>query len=90
MSTTNPHMSVHINLAPIPRHPLDDLPNFMNSSHDSLLSDQNSLVALKGLCSNRRLMQLRILSRLHEHPGGQNEDRRCHVGVLTGGLRNRA
>jgi hypothetical protein len=29
-------------------HPLDDIPNFMNSSHDSLLSDQNFLVALKG------------------------------------------
>jgi hypothetical protein len=28
-------------------HPLDDIPNFMNSSHDSLLSDQNFLVALK-------------------------------------------
>jgi hypothetical protein len=32
-------------------HPLDDIPNFMNSSHDSLLSDQNFLVALKRLCS---------------------------------------
>ena len=32
-------------------HPLDDIPNFMNSSHDSLLSDQPFLVALKGLCS---------------------------------------
>jgi hypothetical protein len=28
-------------------HPLDDVPNFMNSSHDSLLSDQPFLVALK-------------------------------------------
>jgi hypothetical protein len=28
-------------------HPLDDLPNFMNSSHDSLPSDQPFLVALK-------------------------------------------
>ena len=27
-------------------HPLDDIPNFMNSSDDSLLSDQNFLVAL--------------------------------------------
>ena len=27
-------------------HPLDDIPNFMNSSHDSLLSDQPFLVAL--------------------------------------------
>ena len=26
-------------------HPLDDIPNFMNSSHDSLLSDQPFLVA---------------------------------------------
>jgi hypothetical protein len=32
-------------------HPLDDIPNFMNSSHDSLLSDQNFLVALKRLGS---------------------------------------
>ena len=32
-------------------HPLDDLPNFMNSSHDSLPSDQPFLVALK--CSSR-------------------------------------
>jgi hypothetical protein len=32
-------------------HPLDDIPNFMNSSHDSLLSDQNFLVALNCLCS---------------------------------------
>ena len=32
-------------------HPLDDIPNFMNSSHDSLPSDQPFLVALKGLCS---------------------------------------
>jgi hypothetical protein len=31
-------------------HPLDDLPNFMNSSHDSLPSDQPFLVALNGLC----------------------------------------
>ena len=28
-------------------HPLDDIPNFMNSSHHSLLSDQPFLVALK-------------------------------------------
>ena len=28
-------------------HPLDDIPNFMNSSHDSLPSDQPFLVALK-------------------------------------------
>ena len=35
-------------------HPLDDIPNFMNSSHDSLLSDQNFLVALKRLGSSRR------------------------------------
>jgi hypothetical protein len=33
-------------------HPLDDIPNFMNSSHDSLLSDQPFLVALKQLGSN--------------------------------------
>jgi hypothetical protein len=26
-------------------HPLDDKPNFMESSHDSLLSDQHCLVA---------------------------------------------
>jgi hypothetical protein len=32
-------------------HPLDDIPNFMNSSHDSLLSDQNFLVALSRLCT---------------------------------------
>jgi hypothetical protein len=30
-------------------HPLDDIPNFMNSSHDSLPSDQPFLVALKTL-----------------------------------------
>jgi len=28
-------------------HPLDDKPNFMKSSHDSLLSDQHCLVATK-------------------------------------------
>ena len=32
-------------------HPLDDLPNFMNSSHDSLPSDQPFLVAPIRLCS---------------------------------------
>jgi len=33
-------------------HPLDDIPNFMNSSHDSLPSDQPFLVALFRLCSS--------------------------------------
>ena len=32
-------------------HPLDDLPNFTNSSHSSLLSDQPFLVALIRLCA---------------------------------------
>jgi len=44
-------------------HPLDDIPNFMNSSHDSLLSDQPFLVALKQLGSRnpcyRRFLQVK-------------------------------
>jgi hypothetical protein len=35
-------------------HPLDDIPNFMNSSHDSLPSDQPFLVALKRLSTKYR------------------------------------
>lgn len=42
-------------------HPLDDAPNFMNSSHDSLPSDQPFLVALKVLRSGSRIRPRLVL-----------------------------
>ena len=41
-------------------HPLDDMPNFMNSSHDSLPSDQPFLVALFVLCTMQMRGWLRV------------------------------
>jgi len=70
-------------------HPLDEIPNFMNSSHDSLLSDQPFLVAPIPLCTGTiatEIAEVNVAAGEIRRGGEQVQERARELLALAHGL----